>query len=129
MTNPFTFLFNRVYGAFVGILKRNGVNVGTTADYPRVQLHSFQETGPLDKDNNLRSMDLTIDSISNKSEAEAIDMAKENISRIMAEGFDIPECDIIGIVPGLTQTLNEVQDGQPVLYRVLQQFTVYIEKN
>ena len=71
-----------VYKAARLVLKNLGVAVGETANYPRIELHSFVENGPLDKGNSVRQLTLTVEAMSSKSRAEAVDLIDGSIGTL-----------------------------------------------
>lgn len=119
-----------VYKALRRQLVRNGVPVGETADYPRVEIHSFTENAPTDKDGRMRTLSCTVESMSVKSYGEAVTMNGENLQRLMAEGWGIgKEFSIIGITPDQLTELTEILETKEILYRQLQRINVLIWQN
>lgn len=119
-----------VYKALRRQLVRQGVPVGETADYPRVEIHSFTENAPQDKDGRLRSLSCTVESMSVKSYGESVAMNGENLQRLMAEGWGIgKEFSIIGITPDQLTELTETLETKEILYRQLQRINVLIWQN
>lgn len=118
-----------IYKAFRSLLNRDGLNVGGTSGYPRVELHSFTEGAPMDKDGSLRQLELTVESMSERSVAEAVEMADANLERLLEEN-DITSGDfnIIGVVPTQLRDITEVSETTQVLYRILQTFTVFVSQ-
>lgn len=122
--------YSTLYAGIVARLKRNGVRVGGTADVPRIEAHSITEGERLDKDGALRQLTLTVECISNSSVAEAAAMNDENLKRLTETDLDLGnDWSCIGIVPTILQDLTEASDTQKVLYRILQQFNIYIQRN
>lgn len=120
-----------VFKALRAALVRPGVNVGGTASYPRVEIHSAVENAPEAKDGGVRSVTCTIESVSDTKLANVVDMVAENAARIFdAAGLDMQEYSVIGIVPGQTRMLEEqeVTDQNKVLYRILQDVTIWVDK-
>lgn len=117
-----------VYKTFRSLLVRGSLNVGGTAGYPRVELHSFTEGEPLDKGGQVRRIDLTVESMSDKALTEAVRMAEENLDILLqnagvAEGFKV-----VGVIPTQLRDLTEVSETQQVVYRILQTMTVFVEQ-
>lgn len=115
--------------ALVTRLQREGVHVGRTAGYPRVEVHSFVEGERLDKDGRLRSVTCTVESMSNRSKVEAGEMNEENLRLLSATDLEVEGWTCLGVVPGNLQDIDEVSDPQKVLYRLLQEITVFMEKS
>ena len=119
-----------VYKALRRQLVRQGIPVGETADYPRVEIHSFTENAPEDKDGRLRSLSCTVESMSVKSYGESVAMNGENLQRLMAEGWGIgKDFSIIGIIPDQLTELTETLETKEILYRQLQRINVLIWQN
>lgn len=115
--------------ALVTRLQREGVHVGRTAGYPRVEVHSFVEGERLDKDGRLRSVTCTVESMSNRSKVEAGEMNEENLRLLSETDLEVEGWTCLGVVPGNLQDIDEVSDPQKVLYRLLQEITVFMEKS
>ena len=62
-----TSAYGTVYAALVARLRREGVHVGGTAGYPRIDCHSFTEGERQDKDGRLRQISCTVECMSNRS--------------------------------------------------------------
>ena len=72
-----------IYKALRQRLARNGVAVGETAGYPRVEIHSFAENAPTDKDGQVRSVSVIVESMSAQSYGHAVAMNEENLDRLL----------------------------------------------
>lgn len=119
-----------VYKALRKVLLRDGVPVGETADYPRVEIHSFTENAPLDKDGMVRTLSCIVESMSVKSYGEAVSMNEENLERLLGKGAEIAKgFTILGIVPDQLTELTETLETQEILYRQLQRINITIWQN
>lgn len=120
-----------VYKALRQALIRKGVSVGETADYPRVEIHSFTENAPLDKDGSVRSMSCIVECMSVKSYGDAVQMNEYNLAKLMADGWgEIGEgFSIIGITPDQLTELTETLETKEILYRQLQRINILIWQN
>lgn len=123
-----TSAYNPLGAALVTRLQRNGVYVGRTAGYPRVEVHSYIEGERLEKDGRIRSVTCTVESMSNRSKAEAGEMNEENLRLLSETELELEGWTCLGVVPGILQDIDEVSDTQKVLYRLLQEITVFMEK-
>lgn len=120
--------YSPVYQAVVSRLTRQGVAVGRTARTPRVEVHSITEGERQDKDGQVRALNLTVESIGNASMAATITMNEENIERLTSE-LTLPEgWNCLGVVPDQLQDLTESSDTEKIIYRLLQTFTVWVER-
>lgn len=104
-------------------------NVGGTAEYPRVQIHSITENEPLDKDNSVRRLEMIVESISDRAYGDAIEINEENMALLFRDtpGLDNDHLRIVGITPGQLTEINEVSDSAGELFRQLQRVVVFVE--
>lgn len=108
------------------MLLRDGIRIGGGAGYPRVELHSWSESQPLDKGMSLRQVTCTVESMSTTSKGDAIAMNSENVSRLVGRKFRTDHFNVIGIVPeGLTD-MEETLETQAILYRQIQVIRLFI---
>lgn len=119
-----------VQPALRAMLLRDGLKVGGSAGYPRVELHSWNELPAEDKGGSLRQVTCTVESMSTSSKGDAVAMNGENLSRLSGKRFATEHFSVIGIVPeGLTD-MEETLETQAILYRELQSFRLFIiQKN
>lgn len=117
-----------IYKALREQLLRPGVSVGETAGYPRVELHSFTEVAPTDKDGTVRSLTCVVESMSVRSYGDAVAMNEENLARLLSDGWHTigDGLHVLGIVPEQLTELTENLETKEILYRQLQQINVLI---
>lgn len=120
-----------VYKALRQELIRKGVSVGETADYPRVEIHSFTENAPSDKDGRMRSMSCIVESMSVKSYGDAVQMNEYNLAKLMADGWGVigEGFTVIGVTPDQLTELTETLETKEILYRQLQRINLLIWQN
>lgn len=120
-----------VYKALRQELIRKGVSVGETADYPRVEIHSFTENAPTDKDGRMRSMSCIVESMSVKSYGDAVQMNEYNLAKLMADGWGVigEGFIVIGVTPDQLTELTETLETKEILYRQLQRINLLIWQN
>lgn len=120
-----------VYKALRTQLLRDGISVGDTADFPRVEIHSFAENAPTDKDGIVRTVSCTVESMSTRSYGDAVAMNEVNLERLSEEGWHAlgKGFTILSVVPDQLTELTEVLDTQDILYRQLQRINVIIWQN
>ena len=120
--------YGPVYKAVVTCLTREGVTVGRTTSMPRVEVHSITEGERLDKEGQVRQVSLTVESIGNASLAATAAMNERNIE-LMTAGITLPEgWNCLGVVPDQLQDLTETSDTAKIIYRLLQTFTIWVER-
>ena len=120
-----------VYKALRRQLMRDGVAVGETADYPRVEIHSFAENAPQDKDGQVRTLSCVVESMSVHSYGHSVTMNEDNLERILADGWHVlgNGMTILGVVPDQLTELTETLDTKEILYRQLQRINLTIWQN
>lgn len=117
-----------VFKAMVGRLTRKGVKVGGTASYPRVEVHSVIEGEPMDKAGDLRTITCIVESISEERMADVMQMNEDNLALILAElGIEEP-WRVVSVRPGQLQELTETSETNALLYRLLQNVTIIVER-
>jgi hypothetical protein len=119
-----------VYKALRRQLLRDGIPVGETANYPRIEIHSFTENAPTDKDGMVRTLSCVVESMSVKSYGDAVTMNEGNLERLLEDGWGIDKgFTILGITPDQLTELTETLETQEILYRQLQRINVLIWQN
>lgn len=117
-----------VYKAVRSALTRTGVYVGETADYPRVEIHSITESEWLDK-GSLKSVSCIVECISDKRIADVIEMNAENLRRMLESQLNLDKgWKVVGVIPGQLQSLTETTETKEILYRLLQNVTIYVQR-
>lgn len=118
-----------VYKAVRSALTRTGVYVGETADYPRVEIHSITESEWLDK-GSLKTVSCIVECISDKRIADVIEMNTENLRRMLESQLNLDKgWKVVGVIPGQLQSLTETTETKEILYRLLQNVTIYVQRN
>lgn len=129
MANGLYSALSTVYKALRARLTRTGVYVGSTADYPRVEIHSITESAWLDKGHTLKTISCVIECISDKRMQDILEMNESNLTRMLEEALELENGWVVmGIVSGQLQELNESVDTKAILYRLLQNVTIYVEQ-
>ena len=119
-----------VYKALRKQLLRDGIPVGETANYPRIEIHSFTENAPTDKDGMVRTLSCVVESMSVKSYGDAVTMNEGNLERLLEDGWGIDKgFMILGIIPDQLTELTETLETQEILYRQLQRINISIWQN
>ena len=133
--------YKEIGSALVAALVRQGVRVGGTAGYPRIELHTFIENPATDKGCGVRVLSVIVESMSNRSAEEAARMNECNLARLDRFRYEGPFDDsfsddfqhtrafrVFGVVPTQLQELTETSDPQMILYRVLQTIDIYVQQ-
>lgn len=129
MANGLFSAISAVYKALRARLTREGIHVGSIADYPRVEIHSIVESAWMDKGHTLKSISCIVECISARRMQDVMDMSEENLSRMLGEALNLGEgWKVVGIVAGQLQELTETTETQAILYRLLQNVTIYVEQ-
>lgn len=118
-----------VFKALRGALTRSGVNVGGTADYPRIEIHTITESEWLDKTQSLKRITCVVECMSAKRMYDVLEMNEENLKRLLSDSLSLGDgWHIVGIETGQAQELTETTETQPILYRLMQNVTIYVER-
>lgn len=120
--------YRDLYMALCDALYREGVNVGSTAGYPRVEINTIRENERLDKEGALRQVTVIVDSISNRKLGDAITMNEANLRLLTENELQITGWNCLGVLPTQLQDLTETSDSNKIIYRLAQEFTIYLEK-
>lgn len=123
-----TSAYGSVYAALKASLTREGIKVGGTANYPRIEIHSIIEGERQDKDGRMRQLTCTVESMSNRSLVEAVNLNDANLRLLTENVPQISGWTVVGIVPGQLQDLTETSDPQKILYRLLQELVIFVEQ-
>lgn len=117
-----------VFKGLRSMLTRTGVYVGGTADYPRVEIHSVTESEWLDK-GWLKRITCVVECISDKRIADVVEMNQENLTRMLEQSMMLDEgWHLVGFITGQAQELTESTDSAAIIYRLLQNMTIYVER-
>lgn len=127
MANGIMSALGAVYKGIVARLTRKGVNVGGTASYPRVEVHSVTEQEPLDKGGTVRSISCIVESISEDRMAEVVGLNEGNLEQLSMALNLGADWRIIGIQQGQLQQITETSETNKILYRLLQNITIYVQ--
>lgn len=121
--------YRAIYTAVVSCLQRDGVVVGSTAFVPRIEVHSIREQARQDKDGALREINLTVESISNVSLGDCVTMNDENLKRLTEGTLNVgDEWSCAGVIPVQLQDMTETSDTNKILYRLLQEYSIFLER-
>lgn len=120
--------YRTIYNALVSRLSRSGVTVGKTAKVPRVEIHSIREGERLDKDGALRQISVIVESISNTSLGNATTMNEDNLKLLTENELELSGWTCLGVLPVQLQDLTESSDTNKIIYRLLQEVTIFLEK-
>ena len=118
-----------IYKALRARLARSGVPVGGTADYPRIEIHSLVESAALDKEGDIKQVTCIVECISNRKMHDVQEMHEENLHRMLGNALQLGDnWQVFGIVCGQVQEMTEVSDTNAIIYRLLQNVTIYVER-
>jgi hypothetical protein len=120
--------YKTIYAALVTTLTRTGVNVGGTAGYPRVEIHSFVENPPSDKGGSVRVLTCVVESMSTASAVAASQLNDDNLQLLGGFAYSGEQFKVVGLVPTQLQDLTETSDPQQIIYRVLQTIDIYVQQ-
>lgn len=122
------YLKKSLFKAVVAYVK--GVNpkwIDKGVKYPKIDLHSWIENPPLDKEDSVREISFIVEAYSNTSYDEAITMAETIASGLIANPPAVDGAKIISVVPDGTEDIEEQDNNNIVLYRQLNRLVVTIK--
>ena len=129
MSNGLFSAIGATYKALVARLTRKGVHVGGTGAYPRVEVHSVIENPPMDKGGSIKSLTCTVECISEDRLASVLQMNADNLDLLLKDSLQIDQpWHIIGIDAGVAQQLTETSDTNAIIYRLIQDLTIFVER-
>lgn len=129
MSNGLFSAIGATYKALVARLTRKGVHVGGTGAYPRVEVHSVIENPPMDKGGSIKSLTCTVECISEDRLASVLQMNADNLDLLLKDSLQIDQpWHIIGIDAGVAQQLTETSDTNAIIYRLIQDLTIHVER-
>ena len=122
------YLKKSLFKAVVAYVK--GVNpkwIDKGVKYPKIDLHSWIENPPLDKEDAVREISFIVEAYSNSSYEEAVTMAETIASGLIANPPAVDGAKIISVVPDGTEEIEEQDNNNVVLYRQLNRIVVTIK--
>lgn len=121
--------YRAVFAALVARLTREGLHIGGTAEYPRVEVHSFVEGEPMDKFGSVRVISATVESMTTDSMVTCSQINDENMG-LLQRPLDLNDRGFtcFGIMARQIQDLQETSDTQKSIFRLLISVDVFVEK-
>ena len=122
------YLKKSLFKAVVAYVK--GVNpkwIDMGVKYPKIDLHSWLENPPLDKEDSVREISFIVEAYSNSSYDEAVTMADTIAQGLIANPPSVDGAKIISVIPDGTEEIEEQDNNNVVLYRQLNRLVVTIK--
>lgn len=122
------YLKKSLFKAVVAYVK--GVNpkwIDMGVKYPKIDLHSWVENPPLDKEDSVREISFIVEAYSNISYEEAVTMADRIAQGLIDNPPAVEGAEIISIIPDGTEEIEEQDNNNVVLYRQLNRIVVTIK--
>ena len=122
------YLKKSLFKAVVAYVK--GVNpkwIDMGVKYPKIDLHSWIENPPLDKEDSVREISFIVEAYSNSSYDEAVTMADTIAQGLIANPPSVDGAKIISVIPDGTEEIEEQDNNNVVLYRQLNRLVVTIK--
>lgn len=122
------YLKKSLFKAVVAYVK--GVNpkwIDMGVKYPKIDLHSWIENPPLDKEDSVREISFIVEAYSNSSYDEAVTMADTIAQGLIANPPAVDGAKIISVIPDGTEEIEEQDNNNVVLYRQLNRLVVTIK--
>lgn len=122
------YLKKNLYKAVASIVK--GMNpkwIDKGVKYPKVDLHSWIENPPVDKESSVREISFIVEAYSNTSYDEAVTIADAVAQRLCNEPITVEGAKVVSVEPDGTEEIEEQDDNNVVLYRQLNRLVVTIK--
>ncbi|MBQ5593973.1 MAG: hypothetical protein IIU76_05270 [Bacteroidales bacterium] len=117
-----------LFKAVVNLVK--GVNpswIDKGVKYPKIDLHSWIENTPIDKEQDTREISFIVEAYSNTSYSQAVDMADQISQMLCNEPFDVEGAEVVSVYPDGTEEIEEQDNNNFVIYRELHRIVVTIK--
>ena len=122
------YLKKSLFKAVVSIIK--GMNpkwIDKGVKYPKVDLHSWIENQPIDKESSVREISFIVEAYSNTSYDEAVTIADAVAQRLCNEPITVEGAKVVSVVPDGSEEIEEQDNNNVVLYRQLNRLVVTIK--
>jgi hypothetical protein len=122
------YLKKNLYIAVASIVK--GMNpkwIDKGVKYPKIDLHSWIENPPMDKEDSTREISFIVEAYSNTSYDEAVTMADEVAQKLCDEPIEVEGAKVVSVLPDGTEESDEQDNNNIVLYRQLRRILVTIK--
>lgn len=117
-----------LFRAVVNLVK--GVNpswIDKGVKYPKIDLHSWIENTPTDKEQSVREISFIVEAYSNTSYEQAVDMADQISQMLCNESLEVEGAEVISVYPDGTEEIEEQDNNNVVIYRELHRIVVTIK--
>ena len=122
------YLKKSLFKAVVAYVK--GVNpkwIDKGVKYPKIDLHSWIENTPTDKESSVREISFIVEAYSNTSYDEAVTMADTIAQGLCDNPIEVEGAEVVSILPDGTEEIEEQDTNNVVLYRQLNRLVVTIK--
>lgn len=122
------YLKKNLYKAVASIVK--GMNpkwIDKGVKYPKIDLHSWIENPPMDKEDSTREISFIVEAYSNTSYDEAVTMADEVAQKLCDEPIEVEGAKVVSVLPDGAEESDEQDNNNIVLYRQLRRILVTIK--
>ena len=119
-----------LFRAVVNLVK--GVNpnwIDKGVKYPKIDLHSWIENTPTDKEQSVREISFIVEAYSNTSYEQAVDMA-DQISQKLCNDYKslvVEDAEVISIYPDGSEEIEEQDNNNIVIYRQLNRMVAILK--
>jgi hypothetical protein len=118
-----------LFKAVVNLVK--GVNpswIDKGVKYPKIDLHSWIENTPTDKEQSVREISFIVEAYSNTSYEQAVDMADQISQMLCNEPLEVEGAEVVSVYPDGTEEIEEQDNNNVVIYRQLNRIVVTIKE-
>lgn len=120
----------RLFKAVVELVK--GINpqlIGKGVKFPKIDLHTWIENAPIDKEQGVREISFIVEGYSNRSYDEAVGIADEVAEKLCKNTWQIEGMEVISIAPDGSEEIEEDDNNNIVIYRQLNRLVATIKNN
>lgn len=124
----YVYLKKELFKAIVSLVKDINPNwIDKGVKYPKIDLHSWIENTPEDKEQKIREISFIVEAYSNTSYEEAVTMADKVAETIYTTKINITGAEIITALPDGSEEIEEQDNNNIVVYRQLNRITITLK--
>ena len=95
--------------------------------FPEIDVHTWIENAPIDKEQGLREISFIVEGYSNTSYEEAVNMANEVAEKLCENKLSVEGVEVVSIAPETSEEIAEDDGNNIVIYRQLNRLIATIK--
>lgn len=95
--------------------------------FPKIDVHTWIENAPIDKEQGLREISFIVEGYSNTSYEEAVNMANEVAEKLCENKLSVEGVEVVSIAPETSEEIAEDDGNNIVIYRQLNRLIATIK--